>query len=455
VLARAAPRIAAALGALTVAVASASAPTEATAPPVAAGSGTDGVLRIGLLLPQSGTGGTIGLPASSAARSAITEINASGGFGDHDVELISEDEGDSAERATDAIRRLLDQGVDAVVGPASSNVALATLDQLMNAGVLTCSPTASTLLLDHFPNRSLFFRTIPSDSLQMAVVAGVVEQQGRNSALVYYANDEYGQGLVDAVESQFAARTQVEIAELVPLEIDDPDLTDEARRIGAHPDSTVVVLAGAEQGLAILQALNDAITDLQLSAPGIIVNDAVHGSPEFYLGLREDVRKALRRIGPVAWPPSPAPSDTTAPPMTAADASGAGPSEPQTTTPQTTGPATTTPDDQLPAGPFALNSYDCVNLIALAAQLAGTDDPRRIAEQMGSAASGGRTCVSYPECIDLHDQGLDFNYNGRNATNTLFQFGDDGDLSRAYLMTYGVLDDTGVEREFGALAVTE
>ena len=38
-------------------------------------------------------------------------------------------------------------------------------------GLVACSPTAAAMALDDFPDRGLFVRTIPSDSLQAAAIA--------------------------------------------------------------------------------------------------------------------------------------------------------------------------------------------------------------------------------------------------------------------------------------------
>ena len=75
-------------------------------------------------------------------------------LGQH-VEIVEGfDEGDGPATARDAVADLIDEDVDAVIGPASSTVALATLGDLMRAGILTCSPTATALALDDFPDRT-------------------------------------------------------------------------------------------------------------------------------------------------------------------------------------------------------------------------------------------------------------------------------------------------------------
>jgi branched-chain amino acid transport system substrate-binding protein len=413
----------------------------------------DGILRIGVLMPRSGEASWIGLPASSAARDAVNLVNEAGGFAGEDVELISEDEGASAETASAAIDRLVAQGVDAVIGPASSNVALSTLDRLMAAGIMTCSPTATSLLLDTYPERDLFFRTVPSDSLQMAVVANIVEREGRPTALVFYRNDQYGQGLADVLSRALLTRTQVD-ATLVPLEVDDDDLTDDAQVLGEHANSTIIVLADQEMGLATLQAIGSTMGELGIEPPSVLVNDAVRGTPEFNLALPVPLLDVLRRVGPVSSAPQQAPE----PPTTAAPATTDAASTTAADAVASTSPGAVVVADEVvppPVGPFAGNAYDCVNLIALAARAASSDDPRVIADGMRDAANTGVPCASYAECARIDEEGLDFNYNGVNSQNTLYQFDANGDLSRAYIMTYRVVPDDGFEQPNGAVGVIE
>ena len=185
----------------------------------------DGVLRIGLLLPESGEGATIGQPLIDAARLAVEQINAAGGVLGRPVELETFDEGNNATTAREAIASLLERDVDAVVGPASSTVALATLDDLLSNGKLTCSPTATSLALDEFPSRELFFRTAPSDSLQAAAIAEHAERTGARTAAVTYLDDAYGRPMaVDTIDALQARG----------LALLDPEGTGFARRRQPH-----------------------------------------------------------------------------------------------------------------------------------------------------------------------------------------------------------------------------
>ena len=137
------------------------------------------------------------------------------------------DEGDSPTTASDAIASLIEQDVDAVVGPASSTIALATLADLLQAGILTCSPTATALALDDFPDRSLFVRTAPSDSLQAMAIANEAERTGALTASVVFLDDAYGRPLAEATIEALQAKG-IDVSTSVGFAADDDTLLDEA-----------------------------------------------------------------------------------------------------------------------------------------------------------------------------------------------------------------------------------
>src|SRR5262245_38914277 len=57
---------------------------------------SDGVLRIGLLVPRSGEGAAIGQSLDDAVNRAAGAINAAGGFNGNEVQIIEADEGSNA-----------------------------------------------------------------------------------------------------------------------------------------------------------------------------------------------------------------------------------------------------------------------------------------------------------------------------------------------------------------------
>ena len=152
----------------------------------------DGVLTIGTLLPVSGPGNQIGLAGINAVNVGVRQINEAGGVLGQPVQWINASEGTTANEARAGIDELLAANVDAVIGPASSLVALEVLDELMAAGVVVCSPTATALALNDYPDRELFFRTVPSDSLTAQAMAALALNTGVESYAVVYLDDQFG-----------------------------------------------------------------------------------------------------------------------------------------------------------------------------------------------------------------------------------------------------------------------
>ena len=321
------------------------------------------------------------------------------------------DEGDSPATTRDAIASLLKQDVDAVVGPASSTNALATLDLLMSADVLTCSPTASAMALDDFPDsEQQFFRTVPSDSMQAEAIGLLAEGTGARSAIVTFLDDAYGRPFEKATVRALQSRG-MSVLDSVPFSAELESLVDQATMIGESDVGVVVVIANGEQGTRMLTALGEATAQFPNGqAPLVIVNDAVRRppSPQLVQALSPEVRTRVVGVSPRA--------------------------------------IGTEVDE--PSGAYATNAYDCVNLIALAATQAETDDARQIGQQMVEASSSGAPCREFDDCVQLlADRNVD--YDGPSGN---LELGADGDPVTARFDRF-TFDARGVDVGAAPLAV--
>ena len=359
----------------------------------------DGRLVLGALLPL--TDPLLGEPMAEAVELAVRRINSSGGVLDRPVQLIVADEGSSTATATASIQTLLDRDVDAVIGPASSLIALSTLDELVSAGKVVCSPTASALALDGFPDDDLFFRTIPSDSLQARAIAAAADQTGAQRVTIVYVDDTYGRPFADAVETALANEV-IDVVERIGFSGADDDLADEAARLADSDTQVMVLLADGEDSTRFLEALDDNDSS---GLATIVVNDALRNpsAPQRIQGLDPELRSKIVGLAPQADSGDPdAPFD--------------------------------------PPGLFATNAYDCANLIALAAVRADSDIPRDIARQVAQVSVSGSACATFAECVDTISSELQIDYNGPSGvTDLLIRT---GDPSRATFDRF-VFDESG------------
>ncbi|MFP5488082.1 MAG: ABC transporter substrate-binding protein, partial [Acidimicrobiia bacterium] len=304
------------------------------------------------------------------------------------TELLVQDEGAPAGPSA-----LLEEDVDAIVGPASSRNALAQLNSVVqpDTGVVTCSPTATALALDAFPDNGYFFRTVPSDSLQMAAVVRRAERTGAPSVGVAYLDDPYGRGLRDALVDEIEQGRRLDLTAAVAFGSDQEDLTDPVTALLAEEPGVVIVLGDADDGGRMLSALDVATPD---DVTQVIVNDGIRTATSIQQ-LSPGFRSRLTGVAPLA-----------------------------------------TSDIE---GYFAAHAVDCVNLIALAAIEADSDSPDDIQLWMAPASGGGRQCSSFADCVALIEQGLQIDYNGLSGAIELSTT--TGDPTRASFVEFGFAAD--------------
>ncbi len=355
----------------------------------------DGVLRIGVFLPGTGSGARLGQPMIDAIDAAVASINEAGGVLGRPVEQTYVDEATAV-----GFDPMIQSGVDAIIGPASSRVALTSLSEALTSGVMVCSPSATATALDEFPDQGLFFRTVGSDTLQMSALARTAARTGSGSVAVVHLDDPYGRGLLEAFRIAVDNRSTLSIADEVPFAADDQDLTDEADTAVATGAGIIVLLGDADDGSRMLEALDRAIRagDGTDTARFVIVNDSLRDASDVIAELSDTTRTRLVGVAPRAIVPS----------------------------------------VEQPPGFFATNAHDCAVMIALAAAQAGSDQPSAIAAQMASVSSGGRICGGFAECISLMVEGLQIDYSGLSGGVDLSAT---GDLSRAWFREFRFDDD--------------
>jgi len=340
----------------------------------------DGVLTIGVLTPQGSAFTEIGESIRKGAQLAVDDINRAGGIDGTGVKLIPEDEDVLGTNLDAAIANLIADKVDAIVGPASSANALAGLGEIVDAGVVACSPTASASLLDDFPDKNLFFRTIPSDTLQGTAIAGAVDQTGAGQATIAYIDDAYGQSFLSSVSD---ALSNLGIAQTVPVAYssDNDSIGAAAIKVASLKSGAVVVIGDATSGPVMLEAIDSKETSF---SPSYVINDAMRRPAASAQAIPDALAAHVTGVSPIAYSSDPA--------FLAALGS--------------------TPDKP---SPYAANAYDCVNLIALAARSARSTQPVDIASEIPAVSASGSPCMTFAECQHDLDTVTNINYDGPDS----------------------------------------
>jgi branched-chain amino acid transport system substrate-binding protein len=200
----------------------------------------DLTLKLGTALPLTGNLAFLGPPEEAGVALAIKDINeAAKGI---TIEATLGDSGDTDNKAYDTeIPRLLNAGVEAVVGAASSGTSLQFIDRLVAECVIQFSPANTSAALTTYEDKGLYFRTAPSDVLQGEVLGNLIAEDGHQKISMIVLNDSYGTGLAEFVTKAFEAAGG-EVLAAPTYNTGDTNFTSQiAEALAGGPDAIVLI----------------------------------------------------------------------------------------------------------------------------------------------------------------------------------------------------------------------
>ncbi|SOE02685.1 ABC transporter substrate-binding protein [Blastococcus haudaquaticus] len=214
-------------------------------------------LVVGTLLPLTGNLAFLGPPEVAGAKLAIQDINEAGGVFGQPVQLVEGDSGDaSTDTATQTVDRLLQSGVNVIVGAASSGVSLTVIDAITQAGVMQISPANTSDQFTTYNDNGLYFRTAPPDTLQARALADLIIEDGNNTVGILALNDPYGTGLAEnTLQNLVDAGLSEDDIQSITYDPQAANFDSEVQQmVDFNPDAIVVI--GFEESSRILEGLN-------------------------------------------------------------------------------------------------------------------------------------------------------------------------------------------------------
>ncbi len=337
----------------------------------------DGTFTVGTLFPLTGAAAEAAPAQTAAATVAVTEINEAGGVLGQEVVLLEGDAGETTDTINQNADRLLIGGVDVMIDTSPAELSASVIDKIIATNVVHFSPTNTAPELTTYPDSGMYFRTAPSDVLQGRVLGNIVSDEGAITAAVIFRQDAYGEGVAGAFRSAFEDLGG-EVVQFLPYPVEQESFDAEVGLItAARPDAVIVV--GLDESGAILSAMID-----QGIGPSVQSVFGVAGNAN--IGNRMVDPSTIAGMKVVV----PANDFSTLTSFTARLAT-AGAGEAFTTGPET---------------------YDAIVIAALAAEIAGTDEPSAVAQQINGVTREGQICVTYADCKALIEGGDDIDYDG-------------------------------------------
>jgi hypothetical protein len=374
-------------------------------------------LKVGTILPQTGSLAFLGPPEFAGVDLAIEEINEAGGVLGSCAEVFHEDSGDtSTDIATQAADALIAQGVHAVIGAASSGVSFQFIDKLYEEGIVQVSPANTSPDFTTYERGDYYFRTAPSDVLQGRVLADTIIQDGHEKIAILALQDAYGTGLADSVEQNFTEFG----GEVVEKLIYDPTATEFSAEVSAVAASgaDAIVLITFNEIVNLGPALAEGGMSTQEVPWYFVDGNLADYSETFDPGFLEGAKGTFPG------------ADT------------AGIQE------RLLG---VNPD--LTDFTYGPESYDATSLVALAAIAGDSIDSEVIKDNLVDVSGGGTKCTGFTECYELlaEDNTADIDYEGYSGP---IEFSPEGDVTAATIGIYQYLADNtyeNLEYRFGEL----
>ena len=335
----------------------------------------DGDADLGVLLPLSGAGTDIGEAIARRRRARRQQDQRRRRRNGRPISLFIEDEGDEAATAVGSLDKLMARTSTRSSARRRRSSPRRSCRSSIAGDVLTCSPTASALSLDDFPDKGLFFRTIPSDSLQAdRHRPGDRADRASRPRPSRYIDDAFGQPFAELVSNELDRRG---IGELTDRAVRSG--RQRLRRRGRPPCSTRAPTWWWSSATA---------------APGRAWSALIDGTDDDADSRSSSTTRCACRPPPARTPGWPT--------KTAALLSGVSPQSRHHQRGVPRADIGAYPDSR---GLYATNAYDCVNLIALAANASNSTQPPTIAAQIPAVSDGGSPCMTFTACdMDLRSR---------------------------------------------------
>ncbi len=392
--------------------------TEEAAPSCSGES--DGVLKIGGILPETGNLAFLGPPEFAGAQLAANEVNENGGVLGADVEWLPGDSSDNGDVANQTVDRLLGEGVDAFLGAASSGVSFTVIDKITGACKIHFSPANTSPDFTTYADDDLYFRTAPSDVLQGRVLADLIVEEGSGTVALMALQDPYGEGLLRFTKEPLEAQG-VEVVDDFVYDPKAPSFDAEVERIVASGAEAVVVI-GFDESAQILTGLFEAGITPETNSIYLVdgnIGNALgekFSEPGILAGIKgtlptaeitEDFQNQLLGVDP-----------------------------------------------ELIDFSYGPETYDAFIIMALAAEAAGTDDPAEIAKKINGVTGGGEKCTSFADCKALIADGVDIDYDGPSGPQAFSAAGEPTEASFAilsYAQDSNTIDDSLTVYKFASI----
>lgn len=359
-------------------------------------------VKLGALLPMTGSLQSYGEPCLSGIKLAQQQINEAGGVLGSELQISVGDTQTKPQPGIDAAQKLVSlQGVSGIVGALSSGVSIPVARSVSSKEKAPqISPASTSPVITGLQDNDFMFRSVPSDALQGVAMAQVVANQSdfTNTAILYVNND-YGEGLADNFKKAYEKKGGKVSASLA-YEPGKASYRGELSQAAAEGAKALVLIGYPKNGVTILrQALEEGYFQDFVYSDGLKAPEIIEAIGAKYLN------------GSFGTAPQAVKDTDSAQKYLSAYKDEYG---------------------EVPPKPFIDTSYDATFVLALAVEKAGSTDSVEVRDALRAVANppGEKILAGeWEKARRLLEQGKDINYTGASGS---INFDKAGDVSGSF-----------------------
>ncbi|PHS05885.1 MAG: hypothetical protein COA78_14960 [Blastopirellula sp.] len=338
-------------------------------------------VTIGVLVPLTGELGKFGEIVANSIKLGVNQINAAGGTSCGKIRTVVADTGGNPEVGIREATKMIDsEGAVAVLGPTSS-VMVALVDLAKRKKTVVMSPYAGTITLNELGG-DYVYRTVSSDLGDGAASGLWLSEKGYKKVAFMVQNGESTISPAQVARDKLK-KTGIQLTDYVVYNPGQPSYQAELISVLANEPDAIYLAGGQQSGVTVIkEATSGGFKGEWLFTADLAV-------PEIFAAAGADILNGRAYV-------ELADADSSLPEYKAFKAlhkkeTGSDP------------------------GPFAANSYDMVNLIALSLEQSGKCTGEGINSVIRDVSDGGTAVSSFADGKKAIADGKDINYEGASG----------------------------------------
>ena len=223
-------------------------------------------IPIGFVAGTSGRVADLGISGRDAVQLVVEQCNLNGGIAGRRVQLLIKDDQQNPEIARKAVQELISEGVVAIVGPMTSDMALAVAPLLNKARVLTVSPTVTTQVLSGLDDYSFRVSSTTREYATRSANYHIKSVDMRRVAAAYdRSNRSFSENWLENFKSPFTAAGGSIIATIGFTTDTGRTFLEIARELLAPGPDGVLIIANSMDSAVLCQQIRKVDPDIPIT----------------------------------------------------------------------------------------------------------------------------------------------------------------------------------------------